>query len=230
MSHELNAKYALPITLPRSVEVLRTIDQQYKHYGFFEVWLDYIEDLDDALLGHLVMLYPGQIIAIFRRRDDAPARLSFERRIALMRELTGRNALLDLDVTLQSRELAELAPERDRIKLIASFHDYEKTPSLAELEEIVRMMEQHSPTVRKISTYCRSEGDAVRLLSLGLSLREQAKEHIVLGMGRHGIPTRIFGTLWGNKMIFAPFDRAQASAPGQLTRQQLESIIREITS
>lgn len=47
-------------------------------------------------------------------------------------------------------------------------------------------------------------------------------------MGEFGIITRIFGTIWGNEMIFAPKSIEGASAPGQLTKKQLEDIFKAL--
>jgi 3-dehydroquinate dehydratase len=55
-------------------------------------------------------------------------------------------------------------------------------------------------------------------------LKKENKRCIILGMGEHGMITRIFGTLWGNEMVFAPQTKSEASAPGQLTKQQLATI------
>ena len=49
-------------------------------------------------------------------------------------------------------------------------------------------------------------------------------------MGEFGTITRIFGTLWGNEMIYAPKEKKNASAPGQLTKIQLETIFKELTA
>jgi 3-dehydroquinate dehydratase len=43
-------------------------------------------------------------------------------------------------------------------------------------------------------------------------------------MGEHGLVTRIFGTLWGNPIVFAPVTSSHASAPGQLTREEFAEI------
>jgi 3-dehydroquinate dehydratase type I len=82
----------------------------------------------------------------------------------------------------------------------------------------------------KISTFCRSEEDAIRLLCILLEQKKKNKKVIILGMGKFGIITRVFGTMWGNEMIFAPIEKNEESAPEQLTKSQLENIIEEITN
>ncbi|RMG43483.1 MAG: type I 3-dehydroquinate dehydratase [Candidatus Dadabacteria bacterium] len=43
-------------------------------------------------------------------------------------------------------------------------------------------------------------------------------------MGEHGKITRVFGTLWGNFLIYAPVNQAFATAKGQLNMDQLKTI------
>ena len=49
-------------------------------------------------------------------------------------------------------------------------------------------------------------------------------------MGEFGVVSRVFGALWGNEMTFAPAVKTEQSAPGQLTRSQLENIFKELES
>jgi 3-dehydroquinate dehydratase len=66
--------------------------------------------------------------------------------------------------------------------------------------------------------------DALKLLLLQQNLAVQKKKHIVLGMGEFGTITRVYGTLWGNELIYAPIVKQEASAPGQLTKKELKDI------
>jgi 3-dehydroquinate dehydratase len=75
---------------------------------------------------------------------------------------------------------------------------------------------------------CENELDAVRLLELLLELKQKGLSYIILGGGEFGKITRIFGTLWGNQMIFAPKIQAEQSDVGQLTRDELEIIFKAL--
>jgi len=94
------------------------------------------------------------------------------------------------------------------------------------LQGIVADMEKYKPAVYKIATMCKSKVDALLLLNLLLFLKSKKRRFIVLGMGKEGVITRVFGTLWGNELVFAPETRAKQSAPGQLTRAQMKQIMR----
>jgi 3-dehydroquinate dehydratase-1 len=85
-------------------------------------------------------------------------------------------------------------------------------------------MTTFDPCIFKIATYCNSPLDAIRLLELGEVIRARGKKSIILGMGPNGLATRIFGTLWGNELCYAPLENAEASAPGQISLEEFEKI------
>jgi len=91
-------------------------------------------------------------------------------------------------------------------------------------------MNKHNPDIYKIATMCTSETDALKLLLLQQNLKGQNKRHIVLGMGEFGTITRVFGTLWGNELIYAPLTQEEASAPGQLTKEELAVIFDKLNA
>jgi 3-dehydroquinate dehydratase len=47
-------------------------------------------------------------------------------------------------------------------------------------------------------------------------------------MGKNGVITRVFGSVWGNEMAFTPIEAANRSAAGQLTVDKLDSIMQAL--
>lgn len=224
----MKPNYCLPIITSSQEEVAATIEAHRDSYGFFEVWLDYLTQPAPEFIAGLAKKYPGRIIVLLRRQNLEPIRMSPGRRLQTISSLASLPLTLDLDIS-QKEELRHVAALKNRPRLITSYHNYEKTPSNSTLGRIIRTMRQYQPDVYKIAAFCHSPADTVRLLQLQTRLIKEGKRHIVLGMGPHGAATRVFGTLWGNELIFAPLTSARQSAPGQLTRQQLETIFRELT-
>ncbi len=111
---------------------------------------------------------------------------------------------------------------------IVSYHDYEQTPSAVQLQAIIDTMDEYQPAIYKLATLCNSQEDSLRLLRQLLELKAKGFRAIVLGMGEFGAITRVFGALWDNEMTFAPNKKAEQSAPGQLTRSQLQAILTEL--
>ncbi|HSW80364.1 MAG TPA: type I 3-dehydroquinate dehydratase [Candidatus Saccharimonadales bacterium] len=224
----MREKYCLPVIKHSTQAVFDEIDHNIDQYHFFEVWLDYIEGVDDEFVTKLTHKYSHKIIFLFRRERLEPIEMPSDSRFQLIRSLDQSHALLDLDIRSQLAELEFIKLNDLQIRVIGSYHNYKKTPDLNELQLIVDQIESHKPEIVKISTFCNDEEDAVRLLELQLLLKEKHQKHIVLGMGRHGIVTRIFGSLWGNELIFAPLVAQHHTAPGQLSRAQLDTIFKNL--
>ena len=82
--------------------------------------------------------------------------------------------------------------------------------------------------IYKIALMCKTETDALKILVMQQVFKEYGLKHIVIGMGERGLMTRILGTLWGNELIYAPKTKSEASAPGQLTKGELEKIFKTL--
>jgi 3-dehydroquinate dehydratase type I len=220
--------YCLPIIKPFKSAVLELVKTHDADYGYFEVWLDYLEDLDETFLAELVELAGERLIVVFRRQNLEAPQMERQKRLDILTTLAGSPVLVDLDVQSQQAELEFATTQSKPVQLITSYHDYRQTPDSVRLRSIIATMEPYRPRMFKLATLCNDQGDALRLLELLTELRAQNKPSIVLGMGEFGQITRVFGTLWGNEMTFAPLAAAEQSAPGQLTRQQLETIFKEL--
>lgn len=197
-------------------------------YSFFEIWLDYIDDLKDEFVQQLIREYEGKLILLFRRQKLEEIHMDIEKQRGIINAIVNKNIYLDLDITMQQAELDYIKENNLNIKLITSYHNYEETPSSEELENRLQEMHYYKPEVYKIATYCQTEQDAITLLQLLLKLKQEEKKYIVLGMGEQGSVTRVFGTIWGNEMTFAPKEKTENSAPGQLTKMQLETIFKTL--
>lgn len=225
----MQSNYCLPIIKPSKQAVLETIEHNFKDYSYFEVWLDYIEDLSDDFIKKLVSDLKEKLILLFRRQNLEPIKMDLQYRKKIISSLNNSRSYLDLDVANQQEELSFVKSSNLKIKLITSYHNYKQTPQDEELGRIITSMKQYFPDILKVSTMTTIEDDGVRLLQLLLALKKGSLKYIVLGMGEHGKITRIFGTLWGNEMIFAPKTLAEKSAPGQLTKDELNTIFSIIT-
>lgn len=219
-------KYCLPIIKKTRSEVIQSLKQNLASYRYAEIWIDYIEDLERGFPASLVGEYPHRLIFVFRRKRLAPMQLPTSRRFEILKTLSRKPTLVDFDVTSQADEIPELA--RFSLKTVLSYHNYNQTPSDTELRSIIDRMNGWGAHMTRISTFCAIQRDALRLLSLLIELRESGRRCVVLGMGKHGLITQIFGTQWGNEMIFAPLENGQETAPGDLVMAKLDSIMQAL--
>lgn len=115
-------------------------------------------------------------------------------------------------------EFSELPPRREdsnTSKLIVSFHDYTKTPSLSFLKRKVEKMGIKNPWAVKIATLVRTYKELEILFALQDWLKEKHIRSIVLGMGEKAHLNRVISPL-RNACTYASLDGEVRSADGQL--------------
>lgn len=226
----MKTRYCLPIIKSDKKEILGIIQKNINNFFYFEVWMDYIDELDLKFIEQLNKKLGQRLVLLFRRQNLETPKMSWDKKVGIMNFLDKSSVLLDLDVFNQTEEIKFLNKNSRKINKILSYHNYKETPELEQLKKIIKTMSDNRADIYKIATFCQKERDAVILLDLLVSLNEQGLKHIILGMGEHGAITRVFGTKWGNEMIFAPLTLKEKSAPGQLTKKQLEDIFEILES
>lgn len=221
----MNRPYCLPIIESDRQVISDLVKKHHHEYRYFEVWVDYIEGPQIGFIQDLAGQLSDKLIIVFRRQLLEPIRMPLDMRFQILDVLNGSGTLADLDVTSQQAELEYLTTNNSAGRTIVSYHDYQQTPDDDALHDVLQHIRKYNPTILKIATMCQKESDALRLLNILLELRNSGQKCIILGMGDHGAIVRVFGSLWGNEIIFAPAEPAGASAPGQLTRFQMEKIL-----
>lgn len=227
-SARVENRYCIPIILSRRADVQKMLLEELPRFRFAEIWADYIEDLEPGFLTSLVGTYPNRLVVVFRRQNSEPMKMSSDDRWKNISSLSRKQVIVDLDVSIQPDEIARTQSERLAVKTILSYHNYSFTPSDTELRSITDRMQGWNAHIAKVSTFCNNQRDSLRLLSLLIDLRESGQKCVVLGMGKHGVITRVFGTVWGNEMTFTPTEVSLRSAAGQLSVDKLDSIMQAL--
>jgi 3-dehydroquinate dehydratase I len=152
---------------------------------------------------------------------------TFERITWLEKLSSSKPMLLDVELyTIKcNNNLADYLKENNTSVLI-SWHDFEKTPSNAQLTNLLYEMRKYSQNVKVVTTAQKTE-DSLCLLelyenTLGVNL-------IAFAMGEAGVLSRLLCVIIGN----APFTYAsleKAIAPGQLTIKQMRKLYDRIDS
>lgn len=220
----MKINYCLPIIKNKKVDVLKIIEENTDNYDYFEVWLDYIEDLNEKFVKDLINQLKNKAIFLFRRKKLEKIKMSNLAKQNFIKLLTNTESYLDLDINQQKEEIIYIKANNLKLQTIFSYHNYEDTPNAEKLQMITDIIIKHKPTILKISTMCKSKEDGLRLLHLLLKLNTKKIKCIISGMGENGKITKIFGALWGNEMTFAPIELSERSAPGQFSRSQLNAI------
>lgn len=220
-----NNKFCLPIIKKNENEILEIIHEHIGDYRYFEIWLDYIENLDIQFISELSTFLKERAIFLFRRKNLEKIKLNLTKRKEIISLLSKMESYLDLDIIQQKEELDYIKNNNLNLKMIVSYHNYHETPSYNKLLQITDIIIKYDPTILKISTICDEEGDLVRMLNLLLDLQKKTTKYIVSGMGEKGKIVKILGALWGNAMTFVPLNSIDASAPGQITKTDFENIL-----
>jgi len=114
------------------------------------------------------------------------------------------------------KQVSALACKHQRA-LIISYHDFDKTPPLAELQQIIRTGANYG-TVVKIATLTKTEDDVTTLRTL---FAEQCSASVcLLGMGPLGPRTRTEFPRLGSCLTYGYLD--VPIAPGQVSASQLK--------
>ena len=115
--------------------------------------------------------------------------------------------------------LLELAKAHN-CQVVASFHDYEETPSLLELQALIDAMFVAGADVAKVACQVKTSRDAARLIGL----LDDDRPVVALGMGVAGQITRLAGATLGSPLSFVSTSDG-ATASGQFDAATLRKLL-----
>lgn len=188
-----------------------------------ELRLDYLEQPD---LKRLFRTHPGPVIATNRLAAEGGKWSGSEAdRRALLEEALALGAdFLDLELAADPAWRRDLWQRRGEAKIILSWHDFSGTPDTDSLEATLQKMLVQEADVIKMVAMARQPEDNLRLLSLIPQAQAAGREIIAFCMGPVGKWSRITAPLLGSFLTFAPFTKKGASAPGQLTVNEVKDL------
>lgn len=123
----------------------------------------------------------------------------------------------------QIKKLRQFATETNT-KIIASFHDFNRTPDKATLLKKLSEAEKYGADVAKIAVMPNSLEDVLTILEVTLLARSILSIPIItISMGSSGVATRLFGGVFGSAVTFAVGH--DSSAPGQISIEELKTVL-----
>lgn len=146
-------------------------------------------------------------------------------KVNLVAVASGQVDLLDTELSNDPPMICELkdACRKKGVKLILSFHDFEKTPSAAFILDRLVSAQDFGADIAKVAVMPRSHRDVLTLLEATVAARSQTLRipMITLSMGDLGALTRIVGGFFGSDITFAT--GGANSAPGQIPMEDLRT-------
>lgn len=185
-------------------------------YSLAEIRLDLL-NLSNEEISLLFSSHPS-LVATCRTGKFSPE----ESRNIL--ELAVRSGAAFVDVDFETNQayidaLKTLIQERNKT-LIISWHNFNETPGLAELENVVSRCFSMGAGIVKIACMVNSHEDSSRLLSLYWKF----KNIIAVGMGSQSLITRVAATSLGAPFTYAGPGDLQ-TAPGQPDYRLVEEFL-----
>jgi 3-dehydroquinate dehydratase-1 len=186
--------------------------------------VDYLEWRAD-FLGEKIPKSPiPWIITARHPLEGGKNALTQARRRELLLSLLPTAALVDIEV----RSLAGLkdvvaCAQSNGIGVIASFHDFEKTPETSRLRDVIRRAKDAGATLVKIATRTTTPKDVSRLLDLwnGCTL-----PLAIMGMGPLGMSSRLLFANCGSALNYGWLH--SPNVPGQWSAAELRTLISKI--
>ncbi len=106
-------------------------------------------------------------------------------------------------------------------ELMLSYHNFEETPELEVLLDVVSKLKADGADVVKIACMAQEEEDNLTVMDL---YREH-KRLVAFCMGEEGRESRVTALFFGEKMTYAAASENNIVAPGQLTYGELSDLL-----
>jgi 3-dehydroquinate dehydratase-1 len=128
--------------------------------------------------------------------------------------------------TQQGKETAASA-RAEGVSVIASTHDFERTPSAADLRKLLRRATNRGD-VGKLAVTARSTRDVLDLLGATEAFSARGQTVATMAMGEQGRHSRAVAPVYGSAIGYAPVDPADATAPGQYDLSTLRRLVDDL--
>lgn len=140
---------------------------------------------------------------------------------------TGYIDMIDVEIFIGDDTVSEIisAVHAIGVKVIASNHDFYKTPSKEDILQRLCKMQDMGADIPKIAVMPQSKKDVLTLLS---ATEEMSRCHatrpiITMSMADAGVISRLCGEVFGSSMTFAA--AGKTSAPGQMHAEDVNTVL-----
>lgn len=196
-------------------------------------WLesDNLQELIPEILQHLrEYIEDKPLIFTIRTKEEGGERAYSIKEYMELNEMAVLSECVDMiDVELMKGnqvldELVRIAHSNETY-VIASSHDFVKTPSKEVMCERLIAMEELGADVLKLAVMPENSQDVIALLEVTREVSEEKvrKPVVTMSMSQMGMVSRIAGETFGSAMTFGAGE--QVSAPGQIEAKELVRIL-----
>jgi len=204
-------------------DALRAIEESGPLADLVELRMDY---LPTAELSLLLNARERPFIVTNRRKEDGGRYAGDEgSRLRILREAIDLGAeYVDVEMSAERSGVRDLIENKQKARVVLSFHDFQETPSSKKLQNLCDRMIRLGADVAKIVTFAASWEDNLRVLSLIPYARKKKQEIVAFCMGEKGKISRVVSPLLGAAWTYASLSKGRAAAPGQMTIREIRDI------
>lgn len=216
-------KLCIPIVETTVENAFIAIKKANRLADLIELRVDYLRNAELALL--LQNRKKPFIVTNRKKEEGGKYRGEERKRLSVLQEAIDLGAdYIDVELGTERSLLQGLVRDRRGTQVILSFHDFQRTPSLKELQKLFGQMIRLGANVIKIIPFARSWEDNLNILMLIPFAKERRQKIVAFCMGEKGKISRIFSPFLGAAWTYASLNQNRTSAPGQLTARELTDI------
>lgn len=196
-------------------------------------WFEGVFELDkvkDVLVDLRKELKELPILFTFRTSNEGGEKaIETKDYVNLNKEVakTGLVDLVDVEVFTGDEVVREIieSVHRHDVKVVASNHDFNKTPSKGDIVSRLRKMQDLGADIPKIAVMPKCKLDVLELLEATVIMSEQyaTRPIITMSMAEQGVVSRLCGEVFGSCITFGAVNKV--SAPGQINVEELNKVL-----
>ncbi len=219
------------VAIPIIGNEIENLSEKIKHYfelgaNLIEFRFDFLENIDslDLVIDKILPYKKNSIFTLRKSEEGGKYRGTESDRIDLLMKLASYEPqFIDIEYSsiIKNDNLADFI-DQNNIRVLVSWHDFEKTPSNDTLVGLINDMRIYSNYI-KIVTTANTIDDSIRMLEL-YSLVDSRINLVAFSMGELGIISRVLCTVIGDSpFTYASMEKATV-AVGQLSVTQMTKI------
>jgi 3-dehydroquinate dehydratase type I len=222
-------RICVPISAATTDEALCKMEQGFGLADILELRIDGIRKVD---LKKLLAGRKGELIVTNRVKEEGGAFIGGEQeRVALLTKAVALGSeFVDLEIRTEEALVLKLKKKieacQGRTRLILSYHNLERTPSLRDLRKKIEEGQKAGADIIKIVPRAKQIEDNLKVLSLIPYANKKGLQIIAFCMGELGKISRIMAPLLGSYLSYASLTKGEESAPGQMTIGEFKQIFR----
>jgi 3-dehydroquinate dehydratase-1 len=175
-----------------------------------------------SILTDLKKTTQARIILTVRKKDEGGRfeGTEEERKNVLLGSLHLAD-IIDIEFNCAIRDEVVSKARANRVEVIVSYHDFEKTPSTKEMKDIIVKETKAGANYAKVAFKANTLHDVLELLWVTEKMRDKTRV-IAISMGDIGMISRIGAPIFGSAITYASTDAK--TAPGQLSVEDTKSM------